>query len=65
MRTLFVYGMRAQDVNPGAHPENGLLEIEADPFDEYKNVLVYSRKLSREDCEHYDLDFLGKREAAQ
>lgn len=62
MAKVYFYGMRNRGFSPGAQPKEGLLDAETDPLDEYWNVVVYSRKLSRTECEHYDLDFLGERE---
>ena len=65
MKTLYIYGMRLRGFSIGAQPEEGWVDTEEDPLGDYWNILVYSRRLRREECEHYDLDFLGKREAAQ
>lgn len=62
MAKVYVYGMLVQSFAPGAQPEDGWLDVEIDPLDEYKNVVVYSRELSREECERFGLDFLGVRE---
>ena len=62
MEKVYVYGMLVRGFAPGAQPEEGWIDAETDPLDEYKNVIVYSRKLSREECERFDLDFLGVRE---
>ena len=62
MGKVYVYGMRSRGFAPGAQPAEGWVDTETDPLDEYWNVILYSRKLPREEYEHYDLDFLGVRE---
>lgn len=61
MAKVYVYGMRVRGFSPGAQPKEGWVDTETDPLDEYWNILVYSRQLPREECEQYDLDFLGAR----
>lgn len=61
MGKLYVYGMRERGFAPGAQPTEGWVDTEVDPLDDYWNILVYSRQLTREECEEYDLDFLGAR----
>ena len=61
MTKVHKYGMRLRGFSPGAQPAEGFLDAEVDPLDDYWNVLVYSRKLSQEEMEHYDLDYLGIR----
>jgi hypothetical protein len=61
MATLYVYGMRLRGFSPGAQPEEGWVDTETDPLDDYWNILVYNRQLTRKECEEYDLDFLGRR----
>ena len=63
MKTLHIYGMRLRGFSPGAQPMEGWMDTETDPLDEYWNVLVYKRKLSRREEVEFDLDYLGKREA--
>lgn len=62
MGKVYVYGMRLRGFSPGAQPTEGLVDTEIDPLDDYWNILVYSRQLTREDQEAYDLDFLGVRQ---
>lgn len=58
---LYVYGMRLRGFSPGAQPTEGWVDTEIDPLDDYWNVLVYSRKLTEQECSDYDLDYLGER----
>lgn len=61
MKTVHKYGMRLRGFSPGAQPKEGWMDTETDPLDDYWNILVYSRKLSTEECKQYDLDYLGAR----
>ena len=61
MDTVHVYGMRNHGYSPGAQPEEGFAGVEADPLDEYWNILVYNRRLEDKECKDYDLDRLGQR----
>ena len=61
MRELFVYGMRCRGFSPGCQPKDGFVDAETDPLDDYWNIIVYSRKLTRKELEQYELDFLGRR----
>lgn len=54
----YYYGMRLRGFSPGCQPMNGLIERIDDPNKEYHDILVYDRKLSRIECEDYELDFL-------
>lgn len=58
---VYVYGMRHRGASPGAQPKDGFVEREDDPLGEYEDVLVYSRKLKKSECDQYELDSLGAR----
>lgn len=58
---LYVYGMRLRGFSPGCQPKEGWIDTEADPLDDYWNILIYNRKLSDQECKEYDLDYLGMR----
>ena len=62
MAKVYAYGMRLRGFSIGAQPTDGFVEREDDPLGDYWDVLLYSRKLPREEAEHYDFDFLGVRE---
>ena len=62
-KLVYVYGMRCRGFSPGAQPPEGFVDAEIDPLDDYFNVIVYNRELTREEATHYDLDFLGVRAA--
>lgn len=61
MAKVYIYGMRLRGFSPGCQPLDGFLEREDDPLNEYHDVLVYSRRLTPEECAEYELDFIGKR----
>lgn len=62
MAKVYAYGMRLRGFSIGAQPMDGFVEREDDPLGDYWDVLLYNRKLPREEAEHYDFDFLGVRE---
>lgn len=54
------YGMRLRGCSLGAQPKDFLGRYDAKGiFNRYYDIIVYSRKLSEEEVEHYSLDFLG------
>lgn len=54
------YGMRLRGCSLGAQPKDFLFRREASGlFSRYYDIIVYGRKLSEEEVEHYSLDFLG------
>lgn len=54
------YGMRLRGFSPGCQPKDGFLEREDDLSGKYYDVLVYNRKLTDRETEHYSLDCLEK-----
>ena len=60
-KLVYKYGMRARGVSLGAQPKEGFLDAETDPLDEYWNIIVYSRPLTKQEIEQYELDYLGAR----
>ena len=58
---LYVYGMRLRGFSPGAQPTEGLVDTETDPLDDYWNILIYNRRLTKKECDEYDLDWLYNR----
>ena len=58
---VYKYGMRLRGFSPGAQPKEGFLEREDDPLGDYWDVLKYSRPLSTDERQQFDLDYLGKR----
>ena len=59
--TKFVYGMRLRGFSPGCQPMDGWMDTEIDPLDDYWNILIYNRKLTDQERNEYDLDYLGVR----
>lgn len=57
MEKLYKYGMRERPVDIGAQP-NGFYDFD-ESDNRYWNVIYYGRKLSPEETEHYNMDFLG------
>ena len=56
---MYKYGMRLRGFSIGCQPMNGLIDWQ-DTEGKYYSELTYRRKLSTEECEQYDLDFLGE-----
>lgn len=54
----YLYGMRLRPAGPGCQPIKGLLRI-APGGGRYHDLLIYDRKLSDEECEQYELDFIN------
>lgn len=54
----YLYGMRLRPAGPGCQPIKGLLRI-APGGGRYHDLLIYDRKLSDEECEEYELDYIN------
>lgn len=54
----FVYGMRLRGYSLGTQPMKNLLVV-GEGKREYYNLLAYSRKLTKNQIEDYELDYLG------
>ena len=52
----FKYGMRLRGFAPMCQPMDGFLRREDDPNGKYHDVIVYSRELTDEELEQYELD---------
>lgn len=57
MKILYKYGMRLRGFSPAAQPR-GVVERMDDESGKYYDIILYSRKLSREEVKMYDLDFI-------
>lgn len=55
---MFYYGMRLRGYSPGCQPK-GVAERLDDPFHKYHDILAYSRKLTEDELQDYELDFIG------
>lgn len=53
------YGMRLRGFSLGCQPMKGILYREDDKTGRYHDVLVYSRRLTREELDDYELDDLN------
>ena len=56
---MYKYGMRLRGFSSGCQPMNGLEEWQ-DTDGKYHRELTYSRMLNTEECEQYDLDYIGE-----
>lgn len=54
----YLYGMRLRLAGPGCQPLNGLLRI-APGGGQYHDLLIYDRKLTDEELEEYELDYIN------
>ena len=54
----YLYGMRLRPAGPGAQPIKGLLRI-APGGGQYHDLLIYDRKLTDEELEEYELDYIN------
>lgn len=55
----YKYGMRLRGFSPMCQPMDGLLRREDDLSGDYHDILVYSRELSSEELNQYELDLLN------
>ena len=54
----YYYGMRLRGFSPGCQPKEGFYACIDDCTGRYYDILVYTRELSRKECEDYELDLL-------
>ena len=57
----FAYGMRLRGFSPGCQPQEGLFGTvgeEAVKTTKYHDILLYNRRLTKQEREDYDLDEL-------
>ena len=54
----YLYGMRLRPAGPGCQPLNGLLRI-APGGGQYHDLLIYDRRLTDEELEEYELDYIN------
>ncbi|MBO5570810.1 MAG: hypothetical protein J6A79_18050, partial [Clostridia bacterium] len=52
------YGMRLRGFSPGCQPMEGLIERTDDVLQEYHDILIYDRPLSKKEIRDYELDFI-------
>ena len=57
--THYIYGMRNRGFSIGCQPMNGLVKRQDDWFKgRYHDLLVYDRRLTADEMEAYELDFV-------
>lgn len=54
------YGMRLRGFSIGCQPKEGLIRREDDASGRYYDILAYDRRLTEQELEDYDLDYLGR-----
>ena len=59
MSKLHKYGMRLRGFSIGCQPMRNLDHVEDDPTGNYWNILYYTERLTKEDEQDYELDYLG------
>lgn len=59
MKTEYYYGMKLRGFSPGCQPREGLLRREYPNQSEWHDVLVYDRKLTKEEVKDYELEFIA------
>lgn len=55
---MYKYGMRLRGFAPMCQPMEGFIERQDDPSGRYYDILVYNRKLTEQEVENYELDYL-------
>lgn len=55
---IYLYGMRLRGFSPGCQPMEGLIERTDDVLQEYHDILIYDRPLSKKEIRDYELDFI-------
>ena len=56
------YGMRLRGFSIGCQPMNGFYERRDSRSIWYHDILLYTRKLTDEEVEQYELDYIGSEE---
>lgn len=57
---IYKYGMRLRGFSLGCQPMKNLIGREDDKSGKYYDILLYSKKLSENECNNYELDYLGE-----
>ena len=58
METHYIYGMRNRGFSIGCQPMDGFVERQDDTSGLYHDILVYNRKLTQEELDEYELDWI-------
>lgn len=56
----YKYGMRLRGFSIGCQPKTGFIERTDDVSGRYYDILAYDRRLTEQELEDYELDYLGK-----
>ena len=57
-KPIYLYGMRLRGFSLGCQPMEGLIERTDDVLQEYHDILIYDRPLSKKEIRDYELDFI-------
>lgn len=55
----YLYGMRLRGFSLGCQPMKGIIERRDDKTGKYYDILAYGRKLTEQELEEYELDYVG------
>lgn len=55
----YVYGMRMRGFSIGCQPKEGFIERRDSPAKNFYDIIVYSRLLTEQEVEEYELTFIG------
>ena len=55
----YLYGMRLRGFSLGCQPMKGIIERRDDRTGKYYDILAYSRKLTEQELEDFELDYVG------
>lgn len=55
----YVYGMRMRGFSIGCQPKEGFIERRDSPAENFYDIIVYSRLLTEQEVEEYELTFIG------
>ena len=58
---VFLYGMKERGFSPGCQPKGGFIERIDDVFNEFYDILIYNRKLTKEELDEYELSYITER----
>jgi hypothetical protein len=59
---VYAYGMRAHGFGLSFQPMRGWLDRKGDPLSIYYDILFYRNKLTDQEMDTYELDYLGTAE---
>lgn len=60
---MYVYGMRQRGFSHGCQPMNGFIERRNSPCNTWYDLIIYSRRLSKQEMLDYELDYIGKEDS--